>query len=124
MIHRVGLAMGLVAGAVFGAVPAAAFDDPIAEAALGRDLVARHGCAQCHGQGGVGRQPGWPRLSGQYAQYLTNQMENFVTGRRPHPFMEELAGVLSEAEMAAIASYYACQHPSLKGDRRCRGARD
>lgn len=119
-----GLALALAAGGAGGVGPARALDDTIGEPELGRALVARHGCAQCHGAGGAGIEPGWPRLAGQYALYLTNQLENFITGRRPHPFMERLAGGLTRAEMAAIASYYACQHADLAGDRRCRGARD
>ena len=91
--------------------------------ARGRVLVDAIGCAQCHGETGQGVEPGWPRLSGQYALYIVNQLENFLSGRRPHPFMERNAGALTAADMRDIALFYACQHPDHVGTPSCQGDR-
>lgn len=85
----------------------------------GGQLVDALGCAECHGDKGRGLEPGWPRLGGQYARYIANQLENFLSGRRPHPFMERYATVLSPQDRIDIARYYACQHPSWAGDASC-----
>ncbi len=86
----------------------------------GGELVRQLGCADCHGPKGEGVQPGWPRLDGQYARYLANQLENFLKGRRPHPFMERYADVLSAQDRRDIARYYACQDATRAGDEECR----
>lgn len=91
-----------------------------ADPARGRELVRTLGCAECHGAKGEGVQPGWPRLDGQYARYLANQLENFLKGRRPHPFMERYANVLSETDRRDIARYYACQDATRAEVAECR----
>jgi len=91
-----------------------------ADPVRGRELVRNLGCADCHGMKGQGVEPGWPRLDGQYARYLANQLENFLVGRRPHPFMERYADVLSEEDRLDIARYYACQDSARAGAEECR----
>lgn len=101
-----------------------AMDDLVdANPARGQILADAIGCPQCHGETGQGVEPGWPRLSGQYALYIVNQLENFLSGRRPHPFMERNASVLTERDMRDIALFYACQHPERLSLPECRGAR-
>jgi cytochrome c553 len=116
--------MALTATVILGAPPARALDDITdANPARGRVLADAIGCAQCHGETGQGVQPGWPRLSGQYAIYIVNQLENFLSGRRPHPFMERNAAAMTSADMQDIALFYACQHPDRLNTPPCRGAR-
>lgn len=99
---------------------ALAMDDlPDANPVRGEQFVQALGCADCHGEKGRGIQPGWPRLAGQFGQYLANQLDNFQSGRRPHPFMENYATILTQQDRQDIGRYYACQHPSHANDLDC-----
>lgn len=94
-------------------------DLPDSNPIRGEQFVQALGCADCHGVKGQGVQPGWPRLAGQFGQYLANQLDNFQSGRRPHPFMENYATILTQQDRQDIGSYYACQHPSRANDPDC-----
>jgi cytochrome c553 len=51
-------------------------------------------CYACHGRDGMGRGK-FPRLVGQYTNYLMKQMTSFVKGERSHDEVE-LRGILNE----------------------------
>jgi cytochrome c553 len=68
-------------------------------------------CAPCHGAEGVAPDSEVPHLAGQNERYLYNQLIAFRTGRRPHREMRLMARELSEADMAALAAYYAALPP-------------
>jgi len=66
-------------------------------------------CAACHGPAGKGNAlAGFPSVKGQYAAYVEGQLKAFSTGARandPNGMMRDVAKKLSDAEMAAVASY-------------------
>ena len=47
-----------------------------------------------------------PRLAGQQAEYLENQLSAFVEGRRKDKFMSKVASVLSPAMVRAVAKHF------------------
>lgn len=51
-------------------------------------------CVTCHGRDGMGRGK-FPRLVGQYTNYLKKQMDVFVKGERPHDEVE-VKGILNQ----------------------------
>ena len=51
-------------------------------------------CFACHGKDGMGRGK-FPRLVGQYSNYLMRQMTSFVKGERSHDEVE-MRGILNE----------------------------
>lgn len=51
-------------------------------------------CVTCHGKDGMGRGK-FPRLVGQYTNYLMKQMGSFIKGERPHDEVET-RGILNE----------------------------
>lgn len=73
-------------------------------------------CADCHGPGRVRRNPFYPGLAGQYAEYLVLQLELFAAGRRggsPYAhLMDEVAPRLGPDERRAVALYYASLDPA------------
>ncbi|MDH0864150.1 c-type cytochrome [Mitsuaria sp. GD03876] len=99
--------------------PAEAFKPaPPAQMDLGRQVYAKH-CADCHGDQGQGRridgQPAYPPLAGNRAvtldapqnvlQMLAGGGYAPTTAAHPRPFgMPPLKQVLTEAEMAAVAT--------------------
>jgi len=48
-------------------------------------------CATCHGPIGLAMQPAVPNLAGQSALYLSEQLRNFRSGKRPHEVMSLIA---------------------------------
>lgn len=62
-------------------------------------------CMGCHGPGGHGIPPLYPRLSGQHAEYLEAQLLAFKSGQRVHEIMNPIAFKLSEAQIRDLALY-------------------
>ena len=63
-------------------------------------------CAGCHGANGAGLPKQYPRLSGQHADYTTQQLRTFRTGERANaPMMMAIAAKMTDAEMQAVADY-------------------
>jgi cytochrome c553 len=70
-------------------------------------------CAGCHGPTASGIPAQYPRLSGQYADYTTAQLNAFRNGQRsndPQAMMRTIAARMSDQEIAAVADYVAGLH--------------
>lgn len=86
-------------------------------------VIARHGlpergvpaCVQCHGPKQAPRADLYPRLAGQYADYLVLQLEAFRKGARGGtPYAHIMRGVaerLTPEQVRAVAAYYAALEP-------------
>jgi cytochrome c553 len=67
-------------------------------------------CAGCHGAAGAGIPGQFPRLAGQYAEYVAAQLKSFRDGARandPNGMMRGVAAHLTEREIRAVAEYAA-----------------
>jgi cytochrome c553 len=65
-------------------------------------------CASCHG--GIDKKPGSPWLEGMPHAYLVAQMRQFTSGERrndPHAVMRNISRQMTQAEVDAVARYYA-----------------
>lgn len=72
-------------------------------------------CTGCHSPTGVGNAPaGYPRLGGQYAEYIEKQLHAFRAGERTNDgdqmIMRLAAKNLSDSEIKALANYIAGLH--------------
>ena len=95
--------------------PAAAADKDLA--ALGQRIwrggIAASNvpaCAGCHGPAGAGIPAQYPRLSGQFAEYVAAQLKGFREGARandPNGVMRGVAARMTEREIRAVAEYAA-----------------
>ena len=95
--------------------PAAASDKELA--ALGQKIwrggIAEKNiaaCAGCHGPDGAGIPVQYPRLAGQFAEYLDAQLRLFRAGGRandPNGMMRGVAARMSDEEIKAVAEYAA-----------------
>ncbi|VBB15030.1 c-type cytochrome [Burkholderia stabilis] len=100
---------------------------PIAPADTGAWLATRGrwsqglpACAQCHGPGGLGVGSAFPPLAGQPAAYIAGQLNGWKHGTRPPgpmALMPMIAGKLSDADIDAVAAYYA-RGGAAQGDKR------
>jgi cytochrome c553 len=67
-------------------------------------------CAGCHGPAGAGIPAQYPRLSGQYAEYISAQLKAFKEGARANDanaVMRGIASRMNEREIRAVAEYAA-----------------
>lgn len=67
-------------------------------------------CAGCHGPAGAGIPAQYPRLAGQFSEYLVAQLKAFRDGGRandPNGMMRGVAAHMSEREIRAAAEYAA-----------------
>jgi cytochrome c553 len=64
-------------------------------------------CAQCHAFNGVSDASGaFPRVAGQSAYYLAEQLRDFASGMRSNAFMTPIAKALTADDIADVAAYY------------------
>jgi cytochrome c553 len=70
-------------------------------------------CAACHGADGNATASQYPRLAGQYHDYLARAMKEYQTGERQNAIMAGFVKTLSDAEIEAIARYYAAMPGKL-----------
>jgi cytochrome c553 len=67
-------------------------------------------CAGCHGaDGSTPNLPNAPKLAGQHAGYLANQLAAFKSDARKDPSMKPMTASLTEQDMADLAAFYAVQ---------------
>jgi cytochrome c553 len=67
-------------------------------------------CAGCHGPAGAGIPVQYPRLAGQYAEYIVQQLKAFKEGARandPNGMMRGVTARMTEREIRAVAEYAA-----------------
>ena len=66
-------------------------------------------CIGCHGPTGAGNPAAkFPRLAGQHAKYVENQLHAFKSGERNNDagkMMRNIAGKMTDKEIQAVASY-------------------
>jgi cytochrome c553 len=64
-------------------------------------------CAACHGAAGLSTNPAWPSLAGQHEDYLVAALTAYRNGSRKSDVMSGIAKGLSDADVQALAAYYA-----------------
>jgi cytochrome c553 len=67
-------------------------------------------CSGCHGPAGAGLPGQYPRLAGQYAEYVATQLKAFKEGARANDANGAMRGVaarLTEREIRAVSEYAA-----------------
>ncbi len=70
--------------------------------------IAEAQCAACHGKDGkTPTDPSYPKLAGQYSDYLLKALNDYHTGARKNAIMGAIAKPLSKKDMQNLAAYYA-----------------
>lgn len=95
-----------------GVKPARASDSPRGReiATAGERQLRVQACQSCHGPQGEGRAPSTPYLAGLERDYLARELRAWKSGARrsdPSGSMSVIARSLREADIDALAAYYA-----------------
>ena len=78
-----------------------------ADAAAGKEKAKV--CAACHGENGVSQAPDFPKLAGQYSDYLVRALNDYKAGVRKNPIMAGQVANLKKDDIADLAAYFASQ---------------
>ena len=78
--------------------------DPAAGAAKAKEV-----CAACHGMDGNSPTPDYPKIGGQYEDYLAKALRDYKSGARKNAIMAGFAGALTKQDIANLAAHYASQ---------------
>jgi len=74
-------------------------------------------CAACHGATGESTNAQFPKLAGQYEDYVVRALTEYKSGARKNPIMKGFAGSLSEQDMEDLGAYFASQKPGVIAPR-------
>ncbi len=75
-------------------------------------------CAACHGpEGNKPTGPDFPRLAGQYPDYLYRALRDYKSGARKNPIMSGQVANLSPQDMQDLAAYFSEQNGPLHTKR-------
>jgi cytochrome c553 len=66
-------------------------------------------CQACHGADGNSPTADFPKLGGQYPDYLAKALRDYKSGQRKNPIMAGFAQPLSSQDIDNLAAYYASQ---------------
>lgn len=90
----------------------------------GRAKAEDNRCIECHGADGNGNNTGqshsgslgkFPKLAGQYQDYLLKQLRDFRSDKRKHDLMSLMAKALDEEDLLPLAQFFA-QQKKMQGD--------
>jgi cytochrome c553 len=75
-------------------------------------------CAACHGKdGNTPVDPSYPKLAGQYSDFLVRALSDYKSGARKNAIMAGQVQALSKADIENLAAYYASLPGSLSVKR-------
>jgi cytochrome c553 len=64
-------------------------------------------CAACHGKDGKSPiDPTYPKIAGQYADYMAKALLDYQTGARKNPIMAGIAKPLSKKDIEDVSAYF------------------
>lgn len=104
----------IIAACVLTAAPALA-----ADRAKGQQLAQQQKCADCHGKDFASPvDPAYPKLAGQYPDYLEKALRDYQTGARKNAIMAGLAKPLSRDDIRNLSAYLSSLPGPLANEKR------
>jgi len=103
--------LALLAATLSYAETSAAPDSPFSTGKAQDGATKTAVCTGCHGPNGNSTSPDWPRLAGQSAVYVAEQLKLFKNQVRANPVMMPMASGLSDQDINDVAVYFEAQTP-------------
>ena len=86
---------------------------PKGDAAAGAEKAKT--CASCHGAtGDESLDDTYPKLAGQYPEYLAKALHDYKSGRRKNAIMAGFAQGLSDEDIDDLSAYFASQKGTIR----------
>ena len=63
-------------------------------------------CVGCHGADGNSMVPSFPKIAGQYEDYLYQALKSYQNGQRTNAIMSGIANTLNEKQMKKLSKYF------------------
>ncbi|MET0289953.1 MAG: cytochrome c [Pseudoxanthomonas sp.] len=83
--------------------------------ALVKSQATKQSCIDCHGaEGNAPIDATYPKLGGQYADYLGHALQNYRAKQRDHALMTPQASELSDQDISDLAAYFASRPSQLR----------
>lgn len=93
---------------------------PEGRIAIGEQLAKKKGeatgqsCIDCHGaEGNAPIDATYPKLGGQYGDYIAHALQNYRGGERVHALMSPQAAKLSDQDISDLAAYFGSRQTQL-----------
>lgn len=94
---------------------------PAGNVAAGEQLASAKGaatgqsCVDCHGaEGNAPIDDSYPKLGGQYADYIAHSLQAYRDGRREHVLMASQAKSLTDQQIADLGAYFGSRPGELR----------
>lgn len=94
---------------------------PSGHVAAGEQLASTKGaatgqsCVDCHGaEGNAPIDDSYPRLAGQYPDYITHALQAYRDGHREHALMSSQAKALTDQQIADLGAYFSSRQGQLR----------
>ena len=68
--------------------------------------IVKKVCQSCHGLDGQGINDTYPKLAGQFSDYMVKALSDYKSGKRQNAIMSGFASTLSEQDMHDVAAYF------------------
>jgi len=118
--------MTIISGAALQAATAADVlgqGTPFADGTVEAGTLKVATCSACHGPNGNSTTAQWPKIAGQNAVYVAEQLQLFKAGVRINPDMLKITSLLSDKDIDSVAVYYQAQTPvGAEADPKTEGA--
>ena len=80
-----------------------------------KNAATGQACVDCHGAGGNAPiDPSYPKLGGQYHDYLAHSLQMYRDGDRANALMASQAKALTDQQIADLAAYFGSQPSELR----------
>lgn len=63
-------------------------------------------CQSCHGLDGLGIDDTYPKLAGQFADYMAKALSDYKSGARKNAIMSGFSATLTEEDIQNVSAYY------------------
>jgi cytochrome c553 len=84
---------------------------PFADGTVEAGTLKATTCSACHGPNGNSTTAQWPKIAGQNAVYIAEQLQLFKAGVRVNPEMLAIVRALNDKDTDSVAVYFQVQTP-------------